>query len=148
MRRAVVIAYDLETSGRSTDSDVIQMCFILYQATNQCIIPMNAIMKRNVKPRKKIDIGAQNVHGISRSSLNDQKYFEDVIEEVKSWILLRTKGEKTIFLSYNGSKFDDIVLTNNIFRYCKQSYTIEKFFELIQCIGFFDLYTYIRKTKK
>jgi hypothetical protein len=47
-------------------------------------------------------------------------------------------------LSYNGSKFDDLVLANNIFRYCKHNYTIEKFFDLIQCIGFFDLYTYMR----
>lgn len=144
MKSAVVIAYDLETTSRSTESDIIQMCFILYRANNSGISPMRVSFKCNVKPRKRIEIGAQNVHGISRSSLIQENYFEVAIEKMRSWLLKHGKGDKTIFLSYNGSKFDDVVLANNIFRHCKSMYTIAKFFDLIGCVGFFDLYAYIR----
>ena len=101
-----VLAFDLETTGISTNRDqIVQLALIGTQADSTSVA-----FERLVKPRLPIPQGASNVHGIYNEDVRHAPTFAAIADEVHELI------EGAVLVGHNVRKFDYAMLQNEFLR--------------------------------
>jgi len=81
MMSKIMIAFDVETTGKNADVDqIVEISMCLYEAGNE------TSFHQLLKPDVPISKGAQRVHGISMEDLKDAPSFRDVSQEIYDFL--------------------------------------------------------------
>ncbi len=111
----VMIAFDVETTGKNSDMDqIIEISMCLYDAGDE-----RSFSKR-IKPDVPISPGAQRVHGISMDDLSDAPRFSEVAEEIMEFL-----DSADVIVGYN-VRFDIRFVEKEFARIGKQILLDEK----------------------
>lgn len=87
----VMIAFDVETTGKNPDTDqIVEISMVLYHAGKE--VPFHSL----VKPDVPISRGAEAVHGISMDDVKDAPTFRDVAPQIKKFL-----DDSLVLVGYN-----------------------------------------------
>lgn len=101
-----VLAFDLETTGISTNRDQIVQLALIGTNADQTQVAY----ERLVKPRMLIPQGASNVHGIYNEDVRHSPPFSSIADDVHELI------EGAVLVGHNVRKFDYAMLQNEFLR--------------------------------
>ena len=101
-----VLAFDLETTGISTNSDRIVQIALIGADENDSPIHEDIL----VNPQRPIPSGASNVHGIYDSDVKSEPVFKHFAEKIADLI------EGSVIVGHNARRFDMPLLENEFFR--------------------------------
>ena len=153
MFKNFLICWDVEsTSNKPTEDDIISIGATLLDRPNK-EFQIVSEFHTYVDTHKTISPAAQAVHHISKQDLIGQPHFPEAIQKFVTWIqnsvqtAIGTHGEigRTILLSHNGSRFDDIMLFCN---FVTNRMNFDQFLHDISCYGFIDSLKMLRAMYK
>ena len=101
-----VLAFDLETTGISTNSDKIVQIALIGADSDGTPIHYEVL----INPQRPIPYGASNVHGIYDSDVRGKPIFNHYAKEISDLM----KG--SVIVGHNARKFDMPLLENEFFR--------------------------------
>ncbi|MDP6870500.1 MAG: 3'-5' exonuclease [Candidatus Poseidoniaceae archaeon] len=101
-----VLAFDLETTGISTNNDKIVQVALIGADTNNSEINYNVL----VNPQRPIPIEATRVHGIHDSDTRDKPVFKYYAQELFELM------DGAVIVGHNARRFDMPLLENEFFR--------------------------------
>ena len=101
-----VLAFDLETTGISTNSDRIVQIALIGADEHDSPIHEDIL----VNPQRPIPSGASNVHGIYDSDVKSEPVFKHFAEKIANLI------EGAVIVGHNARRFDMPLLENEFFR--------------------------------
>lgn len=101
-----VLAFDLETTGISTNRDQIVQLALIGTEVDQTPVAV----ERLIKPRIPIPQGASNVHGIYNEDVRHSPPFSSIADEVHDLI------DGAVLVGHNVRKFDYAMLENEFLR--------------------------------
>ena len=101
-----VLAFDLETTGVSTNSDRIVQIALIGADEHDSPIHEDIL----VNPQRPIPSGASNVHGIYDSDVKSEPVFKHFAEKIANLI------EGSVIVGHNARRFDMPLLENEFFR--------------------------------
>ena len=101
-----VLAFDLETTGISTNSDKIVQIALIGADTDGTPIHYEVL----INPQRPIPFGASNVHGIYDSDVKGKPNFNHFAKEISDLM----KG--SVIVGHNARKFDMPLLENEFYR--------------------------------
>ena len=100
-----VLAFDLETTGVSTNDRIVQVALIGADADES---PIHYEIL--VNPQRPIPSGASNVHGIYDSDVRSEPIFKEFANEIVDMM------NGAIIVGHNARKFDMPLLENEFYR--------------------------------
>ena len=103
-----VLAFDLETTGVSTNNDRIVQVALIGAEANGATVHYDIL----VNPQRPIPMGASNVHGIYDSKVRGEPVFKHYAEELFKLM------NGAVIVGHNARRFDMPLLENEFFRCC------------------------------
>lgn len=87
----IMIAFDVETTGKNPDTDqIVEISMVLYEAGKE------ETYNQLIRPDIPISKGAQAVHGISMEDVAEMPGFAQVADEIEEFL-----GKAEVFVGYN-----------------------------------------------